>query len=365
MLREKVLFKLILAAAILALVQMACSLPGSTATTAPASGSGGVVKGVVYGDTNGNGVIDPGEGPLAGVQVALADCGALQNQVTPADGSFNFTSLPTGTCHVSATKTGWHFSGSNPSLGYPVPVASDPALPTAFGLFMAPDSTTPAPTATSPAVVPTATFTLAAGPTATATLGGPTATLGAPMVMANTVNANCRFGPGTDYSPLAALLVGNPVPILGTIADQSWWQIDSPDSPGTKCWVAASVTTTTGNLSIVPIVPIPAAFVTALKVTTPAVVHGTCGGPNPTNFKVFITTNGPVTVIYHLEIYNGDGTLRNKTDDTTRMIASAGTDSFDPGGAYKTDCGTNFKIKVLVTSPNSKTAQATWSVVSP
>jgi hypothetical protein len=47
------------------------------------------------------------------------------------------------------------------------------------------------------------------------------------------------------------------------------------------------------------------------------------------------------------------------------MIASAGTDTFDPGGAYKTDCGTNFKIKVLVTSPNNKTAQATWSVVSP
>ena len=93
-------------------------------------------------------------------------------------------------------------------------------------------------------------------------------------------------------------------------------------------------------------------------------VHGTCGGPNPTSFSVSITTNGPATVIYHLEIYNGDGTLRNKTTDTTLTFTSADTQTFDPGGAYKTDCG-KYNIKVVVTSPNSKTGQASWSVVSP
>ena len=123
--------------------------------------------------------------------------------------------------------------------------------------------------------------------------------------------------------------------------------------------------TTSGDLSKVPILAIPSGLVTGVSVSTPAVVHGTCGGPNPTSFQVSITTNGPAKVIYHLEIYNGDGSLRNKTDDTTLAFASADTQTFDPGGAYKTDCGNNFKIIVVVTSPNKKSGQATWSVVSP
>ena len=365
MFKNTVLFKLILAGGVLALVQIACSLPGSSPTSTPAAGTGGVVKGLAYGDMNANGVIDPGEGPLAGVQVSLAGCGPLQTQVTPADGSFNFTNLPAGSCQVSAAKAGWHFSGSFPSLGYPVPVASNPALPTAFSIFMAPDSTAiPGATATT-ALLPTATVTLTpVTPTATATLVA-TATLGAPMITANTVNANCRFGPGTDFLSVGALMVGQTVPILGTISDRTWWQITNPWSTSTKCWVANSVTITSGDLSKVPVVPIPTGLVVSVSVSTPAVVHGFCGGPNPTTFQVSIATNGPATVIYHLEIYNGDGTLRNKTSDTTLAFASATTQTFDPGGAYKTDCGTNFKVMVVVTSPNSKSGQATWSVVSP
>jgi hypothetical protein len=129
--------------------------------------------------------------------------------------------------------------------------------------------------------------------------------------------------------------------------------------------VGNAVTSTSGDLSKVPVLPIPTGRVTSVSISTPAVVHGTCGGPNPTWFKVSITTNGPAKVIYHIEFYNGDGSLRSKMSDTTLMFASASTQTFDPGGAYKTDCGTNFKIKVLVTSPNSKSGQATWSVVSP
>lgn len=364
MFKNTVLFKLFLAASVLALVQMACSLPGGSPTTPPSSGSGGIVKGVVYGDMNGNGAVDSGEGPLSGVQVSLAGCGAVQNQVTAGDGSFNFSNLPAGSCQVSATKTGYHFSTSIPSLGYPVPVASDPSLPTAFSILMTPDSTTPGPATNTPAGVPTDTPALMATDTAILTPGA-TATLSAPMVAANTVNANCRYGPGTAYLSLGALLVGNPVPILGTISDKSWWQINNPDSPTHQCWVASSITATTGDISIVPVVNIPATFVTDVKVTTPAVVHGTCGGPNATSFKATITTNGPATVIYHLEIFNGNGTLRNKTSDTTRTFSTFGPQTFDPGGAYKTDCGNNFKIVVVVTSPNSKSGSATWSVVSP
>jgi uncharacterized protein YgiM (DUF1202 family) len=184
------------------------------------------------------------------------------------------------------------------------------------------------------------------------------------MVTPSTVNANCRFGPGTDFLSVGALMVGQTVPILGTISDRTWWQIDNPWAAGTKCWVSNAVTSTSGDLSKVPVLSIPTGLVTDVTIRTPAVVHGTCGGPNPTSFKLSITTNGPATVIYHLEIYNSDGSLRNKTADTTLAFASASTQTFDPGGAYKTDCG-SFKIKAVVTSPNSKSGQASWSVVSP
>ncbi len=364
MLKNKVLYKLLLAAAFLALVQMACNLPGSAPTSMPASTSGGVVKGVVYADSNGNGAVDPGEGPLEGVQVTLSGCGPFQNQVTAADGGFNFTGLPTGTCQASLAKAGWHFSGSFPSLGYPVPVASDPALPTAFSMFMAPDSAV-APAVNTQALLLTDTLTPTASltPTLTPTITA-TATLSAAMVTADSVNANCRFGPGTGFLSVGALMVGKTVPILGTISDQSWWQITNPWSPGTKCWVASSVTTSSGDLSKVPIVEIPTGLVTNISIATPSVVHGSCGGPNATSFSVSITTNGPATVIYHVEFYNGDGTLRDKTADASLTFAFADTQTFDPGGAYKTDCG-KYTIKVLVTSPNSKTGQASWSVVTP
>lgn len=361
MFKNSVFYKLFLAVTALALVQMACSLPTSTPT--PAAGSGGIVKGVVYGDLNGNGAADPGEGPLDGVQVTLAGCGATQSQVTAADGAFNFTSLPAGSCQVSVTKAGWHFSGSFPSLSYPVPVASNPALPTAFSMFMAPDTAAAAATATTAPILPTATFTLT--PSATATLP-PTATLGPAMVTPNDKNANCRFGPGTDFSVVGALNVGQIVPILGTVSDRTWWQITNPWSTGTQCWVSNSVTTASGDLTKVPVLPVPGGLVTTVTVSVSpgAVVHGFCGGPNAVSFSVSITTNGPAKVTYHLEIYNEDGSLRNKTDDATLTFAAADTQTFDPGGAYKTDCG-KYTIKVIVTSPNNKTGQASWSVVSP
>jgi hypothetical protein len=352
MFKNKVLYNLIMVVSVLALVQMACNLQSST----PTPSNGGVVKGVVYQDTNNNGANDPGEGPLADVQVVLTDCGAALSQVTAADGAFNFENLPAGTCHVSVQKSGWHFSGSFPSLAYPLPAASNPDLPTAFSIFMAPDSP----------VVPTATDTPANVPTDTPTLEipTPTPTPSTAMLTPGSAPANCRFGPGTAFLSIGALQVGQTVPILGTIADQTWWQIENPNAVGTNCWVSNAVVVTSGDLSVVPVLPIPTGLVTEVVITTPQVVHGTCGGPNPTSFMLSITTNGPATVIYHLEIYNADGSLRNQTSDTTLKFSSASTKTFDPGGAYKTDCG-NYKIKAVVTSPNSLSGEATWSVVSP
>lgn len=316
---------------------------------------GGIVKGVVYGDLNGDGDIDDTEqsSRVAGAEVVLTDCGPIQTQLTDIDGQFNFEDLPEGTCHVSVSKGGWIFNGSFPDLGvYPIPVASDPNLPTAFSIYMAPvmdfipEGPTPTPT---PLVSPTPVF---------------TPTSATPMVTPEEVDINCRFGPDTTFLTTGSLRIGEIVPIRGTIADRSWWQIEDPRNLGSFCWAKADLTTTSGDLSLVPILAVPIGLVTNLTITTSAVVHGYCGGPNATSFSVSITTNGPAVVTYHLEIYNGDGTLRNTTADATRTFLAFGTQTFDPGGAYSTDCG-NYYIKVIVTVPNNLSAQANWSVVSP
>jgi hypothetical protein len=96
----------------------------------------GIVQGVVYAGLS--------QAPLDGVEVTLQGCGPQQIQTTIADGAFNFTGLPTGSCTVSVFKQDWSFISSIPDLGvYPIPVASDPNLPTAFSITM--DLTNPFP----------------------------------------------------------------------------------------------------------------------------------------------------------------------------------------------------------------------------
>jgi hypothetical protein len=155
------------------------------------------------------------------------------------------------------------------------------------------------------------------------------------------------------------------LPIRATINDNSWWQIKDPREINSLCWVKASLTSTSGNLSSVAKLAIPTGLVTDVTVVAnPPLVHGYCGGPNAVTFTVSITTNGPATVTYHLEIFNGDGTLRNKTENANLVFTEFGTKAFDPGGAYKTDCG-EYLLKVVVSSPNLMTGLANWSVVSP
>ena len=187
------------------------------------------------------------------------------------------------------------------------------------------------------------------------------------LVTPQSQDANCRFGPNTAYLSVGSLKVGVTVPITGTIADHSWWQIDNPQAHGTPCWVSSAVTTTSGDLSLVTVVPIPTTgLVTNVDVmtTTQAVIHSPCGEPNATSFQVAITTNGPAQVIYHLEIY-WNGTLKITDANFALFFPTASTQTFNPGGSYYSDdCG-NYKIMAIVTAPNNMSAEADWSVVSP
>jgi hypothetical protein len=222
---------------------------------------------------------------------------------------------------------------------------------------------------------PTETFTVSPVPavvggptdTPTATSVPPTAVSTTPELTPIDKDVNCRFGPTTFFLSVGFVKVGQTVPILGTNPDHSWWQIQNPqDIAGHFCWVAGSVVNTLGDLSLIPVVAIPTALVTAVTVSVSpgSVVHGTCGGPNPVSFSVSITTNGPTSVGYYIQIFNGDNTNRTPQLPATLTFASASTQTFDPGGSYHTDCG-SYYIKAVVTSPNSLAAKADWKVVSP
>ncbi len=52
------------------------------------------------------------------------------------------------------------------------------------------------------------------------------------------------------------------------------------------------------------------------------------------------------------------------SEDVSLSFKSASTQTFDTGDVINTDCG-KFNIKAVVSLPNSRTAQTSWSVVIP
>jgi hypothetical protein len=115
----------------------------------------------------------------------------------------------------------------------------------------------------------------------------------------------------------------------------------------------------------VPVVAIPTGLVTALAISGPAVIPTVCsnGLPNQISFKISITTDGPASVTYHMEVYaKGETLLLIQSPNASLTFASASTQTLNPGGAFRTDCG-DFIIKLIVTRPNAATAQTSWSVV--
>ncbi len=349
------------------------------AACAPGARVGGVVKGMIYSDANGNGTIDPGDGPLDGATVSLSLCGPIQTQTTAADGSFNFTNLPEGTCNISVAKAGWTFSGSSPSLGYPLPVASNPDQPTALSILMAPQSGIGAATASSASALPTATLppvpTDTPEPTATSTnapVVEPTSTSSAPVVPSGSAPSltaaneavNCRFGPSAAYLAVGFLKIGQSAAILGTNRTRDWWQIQNPqDVTGQYCWVAGTVVNTSGDIGSVTVVDLPVAQVTNVTVT-PALgaVPTVCGAPAADAFNGSVTVNGPVTLTFHWDIYDQSGRLLIRTSDQFLKFTAAGTQGTNYPGSYSADCG-SYVTKLVIISPVKASGETNWQVV--
>ena len=171
---------------------------------------------------------------------------------------------------------------------------------------------------------------------------------------------NCRIGPGTAWLPVSALNLGQSAQIVGKNSNSSWWFIQDPLSPGRNCWVAASVTSASGNLAGVPVVQTPAAQVTNVKISV---------NPKSQNLGLLcllpitivkltgtIETNGPTAVKWYFETQQG-GAMPVKTtefDTFGSKDVSAEYTPLLPAGTYW--------ARLVVTSPSSLFAEANYKI---
>ena len=82
----------------------------------------------------------------------------------------------------------------------------------------------------------------------------PTPTPFSPMVRL-IVDANCRYGPGTAYQVLTAMVSGTELPVEGRNAEKSWWVVRLPG--GSQCWISAITVETLGSVGGLPVIPPP------------------------------------------------------------------------------------------------------------
>jgi hypothetical protein len=227
-----------------------------------------------------------------------------------------------------------------------LPQATPTEAPVLFTATSALPTDTPPPTNTPPPTdtpLPTLTFTPSV-----------------PMVTTRDQPVNCRLGPSQAWLAISALNLGQSSQIVGKNSDASWWLIQDPLSPGRNCWVSDFVTIASGNLASVPIVQTPAASVTDVTISLdPKSINLglLCLLPMPVvKIKGSIETNGPTTVKWHFETQQG-GAMPNKEtefDAFGKKDVSAEYTPVLPAGTYW--------VRLIVTSPNSLVAEATYKI---
>jgi hypothetical protein len=199
-----------------------------------------------------------------------------------------------------------------------------------------------------PAFPPSPTFT--PGPTITSTPSEP-------QLTPNTTAVNCRSGPDVAYPSLDVINFGQNAVIAGKNDDSTWWYVHDPNNSSIFCWVSASVVTTSGNLSNLPVIPPPAAIVTNVTVGA-SVSFSMCGGPNAVAFSGTITTNGATKVSFQWEIR---GDKSNTTSPQTITFKAAGTKNAPNPGTYTADCG-HYSLTLHVLSPNDISATKNFKI---
>ncbi len=123
--------------------------PTSTRTPPPAGGTGSIF-GVVFNDTNQNGVLDGGETGIGGVTVNLLDGNGnvIGTTTTDPNGNYSFPFLAPGSYIVQQVKPNGYFATSPITVG--VNLGQGQLVEVDFGLSLTPPSVTntPTPTAT-------------------------------------------------------------------------------------------------------------------------------------------------------------------------------------------------------------------------
>lgn len=200
---------------------------------------------------------------------------------------------------------------------------------------------------------------VAAGPSQTPTITL-TPTPSVPNVTPLKDAVNCRFAPDTTFESIGALQVGATADILGKSADGGWWQIQNPGESG-QCWVAASVTMASGNLSGIPVVAAPLASITnvTLKVKPSSINLGLgCPGPAPVfSLKGTIYVNGPLEIKWHLETEK-DGPLPEHTLSFLKFGFQDVSYDYTPSTWDKG----NYWIRLIITSPTKMVTEVKYEI---
>lgn len=189
-----------------------------------------------------------------------------------------------------------------------------------------------------------------------------TSTPTVPVAFPKDQAVNCRLGPGTAWLALSGLSVGTSSQIAGKSGDGGWWYIVDPFNSGRKCWVAASVTGTAGNLAGIPIVEAPKATVTNVSVDIdPNTINvAGCTGPiQPSKISGSIETNGPTTVQWHFETQQGGALSAQSTDFDafgSKDVSADYTPSLTAG---------TYWVRLIVTSPNNMQAETQYTITCP
>lgn len=123
-------------------------------------------------------------------------------------------------------------------------------------------------------------------------------------------NANCRSGPTTDFPVQVSIPAGSQATVLGRNADSSWYYVQNPQSPGSGCWVKASlVTLFTGSLDILPFfTPPPMIYPTAAPAepTRSCDRSGTIRIINDTGGLVTLYLTGPAKFTFRINTGSQD-----------------------------------------------------------
>ena len=215
------------------------------------------------------------------------------------------------------------------------------------------------PSATQPLFTDTPTQTLLPSNTPPPTS---TTTPTVPVAFPKEVAVNCRLGPGVGWIVLSGLNVGATSQIVGKSGDGGWWYIVDPFNSGRKCWVAASVTNTAGNLASIPVVEAPKATVTKVTVDVDPKtlsVAGCIGPILPLEIAGTIETNGPTSVKWHFETQQG-GAMSNQTTDFDALGSKNVSVDYTP-----TLTAGTYWVRLIVTEPNAVQAETKYTIECP